>query len=376
MKKISRNLVPYLLFSVSISANASQLEDRIETVYQAHNNVGQIECKAPALRHLNSEFIQGDSITTKMTIKDLDFQVKIDQELKVVLSAQGLDVSGYLDKASRLHFDYINQDESEKAIISEYKLDDMKCKVLIKEDKPLVLNTQKVHINVHPHQGYDPKGYTTEKVNEYFADESIESVVLLDKMRNKLNVPTFIRDTAKFMNRGYFSTPVVNITEDIPMIISPSGHNMFDIKNNDLDVIYTGGNLNYCVYNNTTNLVESFLQTSEGGQLNINYDLDAMVAQKTTRFSSGFFSKLKFSSNLWGSKVGFSVRKKFNKSPKFANKYTKAHKEAVANETIAKMPNFYNKVTYIHNFNDSETVEEFEGTGEGIYTINIYYTNL
>ena len=359
--------------TVSLAALSASLPERIESAYIAQNSVGQIECKAPGLRHISSRYIQGKSITTNMLVEDYGFTVKVDRNLNISLSSQELNTTAIMDRWNNLTFDFENISRREKSIVTRYKLNQMKCAVVINQDKPVILYSQKVHINVHPHQGYDRSGYTTEATNRYYADKTYQSVALVDKRRNSLDVSTFIDETGVNVKRGYYSTPMVSIPQDVPIIVSPAGHNLFDIKNDNLDVTYTGGNLNYCISNNTTNLVESFLQTSAGGRLNITHDMDAIVAQNRNVFS-GKFSSANFGVPFFGQQLGFIPRDIFRDDYDFSEKYHLVHSENITSY-IYEMTNFYQTLTYSYRYNGKQIIQKIKGSGRGKYSIYIEYIN-
>jgi hypothetical protein len=71
-----------------------------------------------------------------------------------------------------------------------------------------------------------------------------------------------------------------NVPLSIPMIVSPAGNSRYDIKaEKEINVIYTGGNHNYCIWNSARHILENLLNSRSNAKVNFRYDMSAIVAQ-------------------------------------------------------------------------------------------------
>lgn len=170
------------------------------------------------------------------------------------------------------------------------------CSVDFAKNAAVEIRESLVHLNIHPHKRYDYLNLTSHKTEDYLADTAFDSFIMLEEGNKKGNLV----DLAGFLSGQSYSLPKnfypSALSQDAPgaLVVSPAGHNSFRfLKMNGVKVVYTGGNHNYCIWNNTRNLLYAFLQSDYDGDLEIIYDTQAIVAQR-----KGIISGLSFPRSL------------------------------------------------------------------------------
>ena len=170
-----------------------------------------------------------------------------------------------------------------------YEVNKLYCTFSVARTTPYQLDNSinDLHINVHPHQSYDSFNETTENVQRILDENVGSNIVLIEEKNNNKGQ---LVDLTRFLETGIvpdlpkspFSTPIdVPLTTEL--IISPAGHNRYELtkKNGEINITYTGGFHNYCVWNNARNIIRSLLRSESNTKLSINYKLDSMIVQKS-----------------------------------------------------------------------------------------------
>ena len=382
-----------LLMTVSVVSLMSQVAlanqaERFDKAYKDHAQVAQVVCAYPGVRTLSTEVIKEKSFTSTLSLDEETFKIKVfinDGLVKAQLVYRDNIIPGSMFRNKSLAF----SDNME----SNLEVSKLGCAIKTFYDKPIILSQEKIHINVHPHTNYDRYGMTTDKVNEYLLDTSYQNIVLLDAKDNteSINVFKFIEDSnaaLRGIKRSSWPKPVVTIPESVPMSVAPIGKSIFNIELDKLDVTYTGGNINLCVNNSTRSLIRDFvIQNKNGGELVINYDLDAMVAQNKTvklnyRRLTGWRNPYGFKSFVNGEKQlnSIFVKDHFNKNPRFEKKYHQyiydliiADIKSVFNDI--QKTNFFDEINFSYTQKENTKSETIKGSGFGKYKIQINHIN-
>lgn len=366
-----------LLLTPIYSIGSSVIENKVSQAYKRQQSEAQVHCEHAGLRFKSNKFSVNNYIETQFEHDGLDFSILVKKDgrkFKATLrdGQKKLQIYGTVGKKNKpIEFSFRNLSSQAQAIVERHKFKDLRCNVEVYKDKPVALKLKKVHINMHPHSNYDSQGITTDTVESYLYRDDIQNIVLLDNsdLSRSIKLKNFMKNTGVNYRLANFSAPVVNIPENVPVFASSAGHNLFTIKTDNLEVTYTGGNLNYCILNNVRRLMDSFLQYSEGGHLDIIFDLDGIVAQKGSWLNNANFSG--------GGGSGYFVQKEFRNKPKRARKFHKAFAEFFGNEQLTSFVKrkLFSNVNYSYESPNSSMSKVLEGSGTGNYSISIKFIN-
>lgn len=361
----------------SQSVGSQSVTEKVTSAYSRQQGTGQVHCEHSGVKYLSNKFILNQTIITEFSLDSKPFSISINKDgrkFKAQLSGDDghLSLAGSVDNGDKsISFYFKNLSSREQNLVKKHKLQDMRCMVEVYKDMPVELTNEKVHINMHPHSEYDHLGVTTKAVEGYLEDSSIQSIVLIDNfdLSRGIKLKNFMPNAGYNYRLGDFSTPTVSIPESVKVYSSSAGHNLFKIGTQNLEVIYTGGNLNYCILNNTRRLMDTFLQYSDGGVLDIHFDLDGIVAQKG--------SWLKNASFVGGKYNGYYVKEEFRNNPENANRFHKAFKHFFENDQLSnwQKQKLYSKLVYTYTHEGKVYSNILKGSGEGQYSIKIKFLN-
>jgi hypothetical protein len=215
----------------------------------------------------------------KRTIS-LDFKVKLSQgrvTYEAVFNRQAT-ASGKL----KLRDFYLPQ-LADKNLQTEFETNKIMCSVNFAYALPFVLEDGNYHINVHPHTIYDWQNRLKEPIEKYLSDETYKSIILLeaDNVRgNKVNIPNFFAGKEPGLTVPNYPSSLVNVPYETPLIVSPAGNSRYDIRaENEINITFTGGNHNYCIWNSARHVLENLLNSRSSATVNFRYDMSAIVAQ-------------------------------------------------------------------------------------------------
>lgn len=171
---------------------------------------------------------------------------------------------------------------------NKFEVEKLYCLFNVARTAPFEFNNSHtdIHINVHPHQIYDNFNETTENVQRMLNENFGKNIMLIEERNNAKGQ---IVDLSSFLETGIvpdlpkntFATPI-----DIPLttelLISPAGHNRYSFakKDGEVNITFTGGFHNYCVWNNTRNILRGLFRSESNAKLVINYKLDSLIVQK------------------------------------------------------------------------------------------------
>jgi hypothetical protein len=169
------------------------------------------------------------------------------------------------------------------AFAQKFELNSVFCQVLFATEEKVVIDDERsLHLNVHPHDKYDYLKLTTSKVEELYNDPQYQTYVLLEEGNfkgNLVNLTSFLKMQEYFIVKNYFPESV-NIPLYAELKVSPAGHNRYAFQaSNKVSVLYTGGNHNYCMWNNTRRLLTAYIRSFAKEEIEIIYKTDAIVVQ-------------------------------------------------------------------------------------------------
>ena len=171
-----------------------------------------------------------------------------------------------------------------QALAQEIDLPRLMCQVNLAYAHPYPLTDGNYHINVHPHARYDWMRKLKTITENYLKDQRFESLVLLETTNyrgNSVNLNDFFNGVDYRLKQTEMDLVLSEVAEDIPLIVSPAGNSeyIFDVDK-ELNVTFTGGNHNYCIWNVTRHIILGLLRSKSTAVINFNYDSAAIVAQR------------------------------------------------------------------------------------------------
>ncbi|MBA2405375.1 MAG: hypothetical protein H0V66_11435, partial [Bdellovibrionales bacterium] len=79
-----------------------------------------------------------------------------------------------------------------------------------------------------------------------------------------------------------YPSDLANVPLDVPLVVSPTGNNRFNIvANSEINITYSGGNHNYCIWNSTRQVISAFLNSKSEARIIFHYDMQAIIAQES-----------------------------------------------------------------------------------------------
>lgn len=172
----------------------------------------------------------------------------------------------------------------------EFETSQIVCGVNFAYAYPHSLNDGDYHISVHPHKIYDWQSLLKKQIENYLSNNNYQSLILLETGNyrgNLVNISAFLRGDDYQLPQVFYASDLEQISAETPIIVSPAGHNRYDIKaQTELNVTFSGGNHNYCIWNNTREILESFMRSKSRAKVTVYYDTRSIVAQ--TRGIEGF----------------------------------------------------------------------------------------
>ena len=129
----------------------------------------------------------------------------------------------------------------------------------------------------------------------------------LIKIKHQLqsNDETSIADFQNSLKK--FGEISIDIPKDAILSNSPSGYNIFAFSRAKHKVIYTGGYLNFCMFNNSISLIRDFLKSSIAKELTIVYETDAITVQGFSSEHSHLKNSDKLSFSTYDLGFGYDV---------------------------------------------------------------------
>lgn len=169
------------------------------------------------------------------------------------------------------------------AFATEFETSQITCGVNFAYAYPQELQDGSYHFNVHPHKVYDWQSHLKVPVERYLNDPKYQSFVLLEAGNyrgNLVKIEDFLNNVDYRLPVSNYPSELEDVPLNVPLIVSPAGHNRYDFKaQNEITITFTGGNHNYCIWNNTREVMESFLRSKSNAKLIMYYDTHSIIAQ-------------------------------------------------------------------------------------------------
>jgi hypothetical protein len=385
-------LVSILITTTSFAQGFEAVEydqaTRIDNTYQDLNEQAGIRCKYTGtgthhtLKRFESKVVSGESITTDYSVDDNPFSIVIspnsgDGSAKLVFGDEEFTGKVSNDRWGRFYRYVTNNIKIKYSklvgvksdLARKYDLPRLKCEVEIAVASMHQISDINMHINVHPHRTYDFRGRSTDKVQEYLDQFDGQQLVLLDDKDKKgdgYDVNDFLEFGSADLTKRNLLAPQVSIPQDIPMLVSPAGHNEYIVSNKNQNIMFTGGNHNYCIWNNTKHIIDAAFVSDSNESLNFTFDTSAIVVQKGGLVTGTSIPKSLFKkSNL--------LEDVFNNSTVLNRaKYLQAFFDSFAKEFLEKKKGMFAKVTLVQEGLKPQTVE-VTGSGKRDFIIKFNY---
>lgn len=173
---------------------------------------------------------------------------------------------------------------ADKKLSVEIDLPRLNCQVNMATEHSYPLTDGHYHINVHPHLRYDWKKKTQTLTEAYLRDSQYKSLILLETTNgrgNSVNLHDFFNGVDYRLKQPVIDVVLSDVPEDTPILVSPAGNSeyIFDVEK-ELNITFTGGNHNYCIWNVTRHVILGLLRSNSTAVINFNYDSSAIVAQR------------------------------------------------------------------------------------------------
>ncbi|HXH32721.1 MAG TPA: hypothetical protein VNJ01_18120 [Bacteriovoracaceae bacterium] len=178
------------------------------------------------------------------------------------------------------------------------------CQIHLASAHPYPLKKGKYHFSVHPHTIYDNQARLKNKIEKYLNDPSYRSVIFLDTDNfrgNLVDLGEFLGGQVPQLPQNDLESDLAQVPAHIPLVVSPAGNNRFTFDGDGaVEIIFSGGNHNYCIWNNTRQVLMSLLNSNSKARVTFRFDLNSIVAQKSgmEELDLSFESKAIDSSNL------------------------------------------------------------------------------
>ena len=173
---------------------------------------------------------------------------------------------------------------ADAALANEIDLPRLNCQVNLAYEHPYYLTDGNYHFNVHPHLRYDWMRKLQGPTEAYLNNPRYESLILLETTNyrgNSVNLNDFFDGVDYRLKQTEMDLVLSNVPEDVPLVVSPAGNSeyIFDVDK-ELNIVFTGGNHNYCIWNATRHVILGLLRSKSNAVINFRYDSAAIVAQR------------------------------------------------------------------------------------------------
>jgi len=361
------------LFLFSIFAQEPEMPQWLSDIYEKNNQYFELECSyfSPS----SHKVIKPISITQKSkNYATRDFLIQasgreVSLKFELVRDSKShaliyIDNKLYFEKKIKRTKDrefYLPYPKSHNSL----ELNDIFCEVNFAENIPVEISGDTL-LNIHPHTAYDWNKLTvagTSKLSELYP-----VMIMLEDGNYKGNIANldrFLENDDLNLPQNYWEM-TSGFNESAQYVISPAGHNRFVFNSSiETKINYTGGNHNYCIWNNTRNLLRAYFKSYNDFPISINYHMDSIVAQ-----IGGIISGLSFS------------RKSHSESPllinllkddEVADKYITSYHQYFTDTFINEFKGYFKSLTITTRMKDRVLLKSFKGTGHLDKKINFNY---
>lgn len=371
MRKLIYIILSTFLFNMSYAKDFLQ---RMEETYVRQHTHQEIFCTAPNLKLIKTVRFIPNEITSIHKLDEHIVSISLDSNLNFELKTDtGVQIQG--KKASRNQFDFIEPEKGNYSLLfyQKYKLNNWLCRAGTYFDKPIVIDERKTHIVVHPHPHYDEQNLASPYIEKKLQNILYRHILLLDNFSN--NVSADISDFINGLGVNYrrleqFTAPSIDIPTDVELFGASAGWSHFKVESKNVNITYTGGNINYCMHNSTNFLIDAFLQyNNDGGELLLNYDLNGIVAQKDGLIGPDFIGGSFFQRQY----RGFFVKDYFAQNPDDEKDFHAEWFKFLIEKKFAYRKYFFKNIDLTYKYKNNIYQKTLLGSGEGNYEISLNF---
>lgn len=385
------------LFIVSINLYASDQAQRIKSTYIRNDKRFELDCFyfSPNKFRLITPV---EKTNRSYGVISRDFVVKSDGDVfKFNFSVKksdkkegeyhfkfnnGININGNISKRSPIVFQngknafYIptkNVKRTYQAFINEHEVYKISCRVNFAYDEKLSLTNKNsdIHINVHPHKKYDNWNQTSSYVENYFANNTLKNYVLLEEGNfkgNLVDLSDFLEMKEYQLVKNYYPESV-QIPQHVDLKVSPAGHNRYLFQaTNDVNILYTGGYHNYCMWNNIRRLLTAYLRSQGQAHLNIIFDTEAIVVN-----SRGLVGLNLSFANVYNTKL---LKDILNSDEQQAISYINRYYTYFTDIFLNNFKGLFKEITITNDSKYVRLTKAVKGNGKRILRVNFIYKNL
>lgn len=386
-----------LLFIFSMKMYAFDQTHRIESIYKKNDKRFELDCYyfSPNKFRLISpvditnrsfgvisrDFVvnsNGDVFKFTFSVKKSDknegeYNFKFNNDLKI---------SGNISKRSPMVFQngknafFIPTKKIKRiyqSFVNEHEVYKISCRVNFAHDEkvPVTNENNNIHLNVHPHKKYDNWNQTSSHVESHFENKRLKNYVLLEEGNfkgNLVDLSDFLEMKDYQLVKNYYPESV-QIPEHVELKVSPAGHNRYlFLATNDVNILYTGGYHNYCMWNNIRRLMTAYLRSQGQAQLNIVFDTDAIVVNP--RGLVGL--NLSFA-NVYKTKL---LKDILNSDEQQAISYINKYFTYFTDIFLNNFKGLFKEVIFTNNSKYERLTKTVKGSGKRKLRVNFIYKNL
>lgn len=380
-------LIALSLSGLSIfNVYSADYTEKINKAFEKYNNSAHVRCDYsdyrafPVINRLSSSVSIGEHLKTKFEINGhiLDYKITPNgRNATVELRVDGTLFRGHVDSSNRIQLNLNSLNQIQQIKDNKVGLGQLNCKLEIAYESDTELGAH-THINVHPYPFYDQySNRSVPKSQELLEKQDRDQLLLLDDNFRKAfsnNASSFISSGGSYFENKYLEPFTFEMPDNIPFKVAPVGHMIFKTDEKDLIVDYTGGNHNYCMWNNLIRVIDAVLKPTDGKTLTVNFHTEGIVLMEHGVKKGGWLSSKRFqipSRVFRKSNLLSDILK--NMSSKQKNSYLKEYYDYFANEYFpAQRHQYFGTVRFIQN-GVVPLERTIKGSGTGDYTIIFNY---
>jgi hypothetical protein len=382
MKSLLTTIIAGLPLLVHAGTNTENMNDAYNKLHQS----ASIDCEyldgsdAGMVQTIEQKFVLAQSLSAKYLVSDISLEIKVSSggdKGVVDYKVDGVSFNTSISKWNGIQVELFNLSQEQVEVSKKAKLEKLRCSIEIAMEDKFLVTQKNLHINMHPHPGYDSNGKTTKTVVDLLNQETgYQHLLLFDDQVRKAqstNFNEFITEgNLNLTTFGYFA-PTFVVPSYVSLLVSPAGWSRYVLTQDDHVVTFTGGNHNLCIGNSTRFLIRAFFNKPSSKSLTFNYMLDGIVTQTGSKWFDRYnlTSELVIDKEVW--KKSHLLKDLFkNMSKRQKSKYTKGYLNYLEKNIISKFKYLYGKVILKSTGVNPET-REITGKGSGEFEINVNY---
>ena len=294
---------------------------------------------------------------------------------RLEFQVNGVEIPAYLGGLDNINIDLSHIDPTQAEIARDYKLDQLSCFLELGREKQYLISQPEIHINMHPHPGYDVDGESLAGMQRELNIPGRQNLVLIDDDISNLtaarnaNFNTLLQTENPVMSYdASFGAPDLEFPLGVDIRLSQAGHNKFLVPNPDQTIVYTGGNHNFCILNNTRRVLHGFMENPLRRSIRFEYVLDSVVVQRGSWLRRARVSRRVFNrSNLLSNVLR-------NMSDRDREKYLRAYFDYFKNSYLSEKQYYYSKAHIsLSGIEGHEYSEIVDGLGEQEISIELVF---